>query len=180
MAQGSCLGPLLFIISVNDIHLLPLYSRLILFADDTTIFNSHKTPKFLNYTIIHDIQMLVEWFKTNKLSLNLSKTVAMKFWSRDSCFNIKVDGIEISLVLNTRFLGVHLDNELIWNIHFNQLIDKIQTNKQMLSLGRNLLDNNCLRNIYYRHIHSHLTCAIIAWGSMTLQSQLIELSKLQK
>ena len=128
-AQGSCLGSLLFIIFVNDIHLLPLYSRLILFADDTTIFNSHKTPKFLNYTIIHDIQMLVEWFTTNKLSLNLSKTVAMKFWSRDSCFNIKVDGIEIPLVLITRFLGVHLENELTWNIHLNQLIDKIQTNR---------------------------------------------------
>ena len=135
MAQGSCLGPLLFIIFVNDIHLLPSCSRLILFADDTTIFNSHKTPKFLNYTIIHDIQMLVEWFKTNKLSGNLSKAVAMKFWSRDSCFNIKADGIEIPLVMNTRFLRVHLDNELTLNIHLNQLIDKIQTNKQMLSLG---------------------------------------------
>ena len=67
-AQGSCLGPLLFIIFVNDIHLLPLYSKLILFANDTTVLNSHKVPKFLKYTITHDIQTLAEWFKTNKLS----------------------------------------------------------------------------------------------------------------
>ena len=87
--------------------------------------------------------------------------------------------LEIPLVTNTRFLGVHLYNELTWNIHLNQLIDKIQTNKQMLSFGINLLDINCLRNIYYGHIHSHLTYAITAWGSMASQSQLNKLSKLQ-
>ena len=50
----------------------------------------------------------------------------------------------------------------------------------MLSLGRNLLDTNYLKNIYYGHIHFHLTCAITAWGSMAPHSQLNELSKLQK
>ena len=54
-AQGSCLGPLLFIIFMNDTHLLPVYSNIILFADDTTIFNSHKSIKFLKYTLEHDL-----------------------------------------------------------------------------------------------------------------------------
>ena len=70
--------------------------------------------------------------------------------------------------------------ELTWNVHLNQLIDKIQTNKKMLSLGRNLLDTNCLKNVYYGHIHSHLIYAITALGSMASQSQLNKLSKLQK
>ena len=77
-AQGSCFGPLLFIIFVNDIHLLPLYSKVILFADDTTIFNSHKTK---HYMIDTDLQLLQSWFNANKLSLNIEKTVAMKFWN---------------------------------------------------------------------------------------------------
>ena len=50
----------------------------------------------------------------------------------------------------------------------------------MLSLGRNLLDRNCMKNIYYGHIHSHLMYAITAWGNMAFQSQLKELNKLQK
>ena len=72
--QGSCLGPLLFIIFMNDIHLLPLYSSLILFADDTTIFNSHRSLNFLKYTLEHDLSLMMNWFKANTLSLNLAKT----------------------------------------------------------------------------------------------------------
>ena len=50
-AQGSCLGPLLFLLFCNDIHLLPPYSQLILFADDTTLFNSHRSEIYLEYML---------------------------------------------------------------------------------------------------------------------------------
>ena len=58
-AQGSCLGPLLFIIFMNDIHLLPVYSSIILFAVDTTIFNSHKSVKFLKFMLEHDLSLMM-------------------------------------------------------------------------------------------------------------------------
>ena len=178
-AQGSCLGPLLFIIIVNDIHLLPLYSRIILFTDDTTIFNSHKSSQFLKYTVEHDLNLLIEWFKANKMSLNLSKTIIMKFRSSNTSFDINVDQNPIPLVPHTKYLGAHLDSELSWHIHLNNLIGKIQANKYLLSMGRNLLDTHSLKNIYYAYIHSHLLYAITAWGSMTTASQIKELSKLQ-
>ena len=54
MAQGSCLGPLLFILFCNDTHLLPIYRTLILFADDTTLFNHHQNRKFLGFMMTHD------------------------------------------------------------------------------------------------------------------------------
>ena len=91
-AQGSCLGPLLFIIFVNDIHLLPLYNKIILFADDATIFKSHKLVSFLQCMLEHDLQHMVDWFSANKLSLNLNKTVAMKFWNNDTNLELKVNG----------------------------------------------------------------------------------------
>ena len=76
-AQGSCLGPLLFIIFCNDIHLLQLYGHPILFADDTTLINSQKTNGLLHFTMEHDSHVLSEWFKANQLLLNISKTVLM-------------------------------------------------------------------------------------------------------
>ena len=100
--QGSCLGPLLFIIFVNDLHLLPLYSKLILFADDTTIFNSHKTNRYLEYMINTDLHLLQSWFNANKLSLNVGKTVAMKFWEDGSNFHVKMNEWQIPLVKNTK------------------------------------------------------------------------------
>ena len=64
-AHGSCLGPLLFILLCNDIQLLPMYNKIILFADDTTLINSHKNQQFLKYTLEHDMMLLSEWYKAN-------------------------------------------------------------------------------------------------------------------
>ena len=103
-AQGSCLGPLLFIIFMNDIHLLPLYSKVILFVDNTTTFNSHSSEKFLKYTLNHNLNLMTDWFKANKLSLNLSKTVGMKFWDNSHKFTIEVDNMKLLMVEWTKFL----------------------------------------------------------------------------
>ena len=59
-AQGSCLGPLLFILFCNDIYTLPLYSHLILFADDITMVNSHKNVNYLEYMMFHDLTILLD------------------------------------------------------------------------------------------------------------------------
>ena len=113
MAQGSCLGPLLFILFFNDIHLLPIYGTLILFADDTTLFNHHQNRKFLSFMMTHDMSILDDWFRANQLSLNLSKTVSMLFWPNGKELKIDMDGYIIPQVTHTRFLGVLLDEELL-------------------------------------------------------------------
>ena len=73
-AQGSCLGPLLFLIFCNDMHLLPLYGQIILFADDTNLLCSHHDRKFLEFMLKHDMELLIFWFRANQLSLNMGKT----------------------------------------------------------------------------------------------------------
>ena len=178
-AQGSCLGPLLFIIFVNDIHLLPLYSKIILFVDDTTIYNSHKNKRYLQYMIDTDLQLLQSWFNANKLSLNIEKTVAMKFWDDNEDFKVSVNGWNIPLVRTTKFLGVYIDNMLSWHSHINHVIEKLNNNRRLLQLGKKLLNTHCKCNIYFGHIHSHLVYGILMWGSMAGESQLNGLHKIQ-
>ena len=77
--QGSCLGPLLLLIFCNDIHLVLEFCNCILFADDTTIYKTHCNPTYLEWIINEDLKLVSDWFKANKLTLNLNKTVCMYF-----------------------------------------------------------------------------------------------------
>ena len=121
----------------------------------------------------------MNWFRTNKLSLNLTKTVIMLFGKNKIDFNIDIEGEIIPLVKHTKFLGVYLDNELSWQVHINHVLGKIQANKCLLSLGQNLLDSLTLKNIYYAHIHSHISYGLTVWGNMASKAQLSNLKEVQ-
>ena len=179
VAQGSCLGPLLFIIFMNDLTQLPLYSNIILFADDTTVFYSHKSEKFLKYTLEHDLNIMSDWFKANKLSLNLDKMIGIKFWD-NSNFILRTNNMSIEMTNHTKFLGAYIDHKLTWHIHTSHLLDKLNMNRRLMTLGKNHLDLTCLRNIYFGHIHSHILYGISVWGSMISQSMLKEIYMIQK
>ena len=120
-AQGSCLRPLLFVLFCNDIHLIPIYGHLILFADDTTLLNHHHNRNFLNYMMTHDMNLLTDWFKANQLLLNLCKTVSIFFWPGKFNLSVTIDGQQIPQVSPTCFLCVTLDNELCWIPHISQI-----------------------------------------------------------
>ena len=181
-AQGSCLGPLLFMIFCNDIYQLPIFGKLILFADDTTLIESHKNKQFLQYAVSHDMSLLMDWFVANKLTLNLAKTLAMEFWpvKENNASMIKFMDVEIPLVQVTKFLGVYLDDKLKWDYHANQVYNKIQANKQLLNIFKNFLNIPMMVKIYYAHIHSHLRYGLVVWGSMMTKTSKAELEKLQK
>ena len=77
--QGSCLGPLIFLIFCNDIYLNLELCNAILFADDTAIYKSHTNMDYLQWCIKHDLEIILNWFKANQLSLNFSKSVGVLF-----------------------------------------------------------------------------------------------------
>ena len=165
---------------MNDIHLLPVYSSIILFADDTTIFNSHKSTKFLKYMLEHNLKLMMDWFKANALSLNLDKTVGMKLWDSSNSFTLKVDDMPISMTNCVKFLGLHIDKNLTWQTHLSHLIEKLQTNRWMLSLEKHSLNQHCLKNIYHSHLHMHISYGLSVWGSMITQQKINKLFNIQK
>ena len=160
--QGSCLGPLLFILFCNDIHLLPIYGKLILFADDTMLINHHENKNFLAYMMSHGFSILSDWFKANQLSLSITKTNSMLFWPKGRSLEIEMDGLIIQQVHQTTFLGVILDDELCYTPHINH----ISANKHLMQLDRNFLNFDSLLSVHYTHIYNHLTYSLLTWGSM--------------
>ena len=81
---------------------------------------------------------------------------------------------------HTKFLGIYIDYKLTWHIHATHLLDKLNMNRRLMTLGKNQLDTMCLRNIYFGHIHSHILYGISVWGSMISQSMVKETYKIQK
>ena len=84
VAQGSCLGPLCYIILTNDIVKQLTYLQAILFADDMTLIGYWKNLTFLKRKIMQDLEKLQQWFDANKLTLNVSKTQFMVFGKKDN------------------------------------------------------------------------------------------------
>ena len=80
----------------------------------------------------------------------------------------------------TKFLGVILDEKLSWEQHVLYVLEKLQTNKHLLCLSKNLLPTHCLKLIYYSHIYCHLSYSLGAWGSMISKGNMNELFRIQK
>ena len=135
--QGSCLGPLLFLVFCNDLHLNLKYTKCILFADDTTVYFSSKNVSLLMASIEHNLNALNDWFKANKLNLNKNKSVCMFYKANpNECIpplpELKIENASIQYVDNMKFLGIWIDKTLNWNIHVKKLALKIQRNTQLM------------------------------------------------
>ena len=109
--QGSCLGPLIFLIYKNDLHHHLLFCKCILFADDTTIYFSHSNIRYLEWCIQQDLLLLSDWFKANRLTLNADKSVYILFNKKinksSRMGSISFDKVSIPQVHSTKVSGSH-------------------------------------------------------------------------
>jgi hypothetical protein len=123
--QDSIIGPLLFLLYINDLCNVSNILDLILFADDTNVFYSHKDKSHLMNKINREIDKLNEWFKANKLSINIKKSNYIVFkprQKRDSIdFPIWLNNHKIDQVKEVVFLGVILDEHISWKPHISHV-----------------------------------------------------------
>ena len=179
--QGSCLGPLLFLVYCNDLPRNLSFCNSILFVDDTTLYKSHKNLRYLKWCIQEELNQLLDWYRANKLTLNINKSVCVLFneKGKDVNFEIEIDNIQMKTMKCYKFLGIWLDNRLKWDHHVSKLVLKIKRNMHLLKSGRNMLNVHTKLIIYYAHIQSHITYGLSSWGNMICNTVINKLQNLQ-
>ena len=158
--QGSILGPLLFLIYVNDLFKSSEILNPTMFADDTNLFFSNKNIPTLFKTVNEELTHVNEWFKVNKLSLNSSKT-KYTFFNKPKISDdiplklpmLYINGSEIKREYQLKFLGVILDENMTWKKHIELIENKISKNIGIMYKVKLLLNQNCLK-IYIFLIYS--------------------------
>ena len=165
--QGSTLGPLLFLIYINDIINCSKFLKFVLFADDTTIMYTHKNIDVLNNILTNEVKNVLNWFAANKLMLNLSKTHSMLFSNKRGNPKLKINIQNINLEEKNvvTFLGVELDNKLLWSSHIKHICSKISKSIGILRLLRHSFPNHILKTIYMSLIYSYINYCNVVWGS---------------
>ena len=192
--QGSVLGPLLFLIYINDIVKSSTLGHFVLFADDTNIFVS-AASKAEAYKAANDVlQAVYLYMKTNQLHINLNKCAHMYFRpnfnnnerlscararSYDSEFSLSVNGQKLKKVDKIRFLGVIIDDKLSWDHHIEHLENKMLSVIVQIKRIRKVIPESHYKTIYHSLFLSHLTYGISCWGG-AYPSKLQKLFAIQK
>jgi len=160
--QGSILGPLLFLLYVNDLaRVFGNDHKPVLFANDTnhTFFSKDITSAF---------NKLNKWFAASLLASNLKKTQYVQFMTKNTPIreiSISYNNVFISNTLNTEFLGFVIANSLSWKDHITQLIPKLSKACYVLRCIRPFMSQDALTSVYHSYFHSLISYEIIFWGN---------------
>ena len=180
--QGSVLGPLCFLVIVNEIPLISNFSSSCMFADDTSFLFSHADFDNLFEDCNLGLESFFDWCCANRLSVNISKTKYMIF-SNNQLPNITPDlclnNIILENVSSIRFLGIELDKNLKFNQHILDISKKISKTAGIIRKLNDFFPRNVLISLYYSLIEPHINYCCLVFGG-TYNSHLDPLLIAQK
>lgn len=166
--QGTILGPLFFVLYVNDLLLDMQQESILSYADDTVIISDDDTWSAAQDKMNKLVEKVANWLALNKLSLNTNKTVFMTFGnycdSVPSEINIEIHGQKIQRVESQKYLGIIFDYNMKWNKHIEYIIHKTKYLIFIFAKIKKIMDIQTLMMIYYAIFHSIISYGITAWG----------------
>ncbi|MEE8341005.1 MAG: reverse transcriptase family protein, partial [Candidatus Neomarinimicrobiota bacterium] len=176
--QGSILGPLLFLIYINDMHRASDRLHILSYADDTTLTGSMST--FVNNDEINkEINKISDWLIINKLSLNVAKTKYMIFAKSNKQIPLTAINMmkkKLERVSTFVFLGLTIDEGMTWTPHLDKISSKISKTIGILCRLKNFIPENILKTIYNALIVPYLNYSILCWGFINT-SRIFKLQK---
>ena len=167
--QGSVLGPLLFLLYINDLPNISNKLKFFLFADDTNIYYDSHDLKSLEKIINKELEKLHEWLCLNRLSLNISKTNFVIFHAKG-----KPKNTVVTLLINkkaideesyVKYLGILIDSQLTFKNHIDELSKKVSRAVGVLYKLSPFVTPKILINVYYAIVYPFLLYGITVWGN---------------
>ena len=169
--QGSVLGPLFFLLYVNDMGNACKELELVLFADDTNIFAQEREPITLFNKVNQGLQDLGTWFRCNKLTLNLKKTEYVFFGGPKAKnaegLGLSVGEEEVRRVEGVKFLGIWVDERLKWSEQVSKVKRKVSQLLGVLGRARAVLEGDSIRVLYNSLVLPHLQYCLMVWGNFS-------------
>ena len=166
--QGSVLGPLLFLLFINDLPKCLKHTSSNIYADDTAIYTCGNNLNEVRDQLQRDIENISRWFAENKLTVNSTKSYCMLITSNrnllDQNLDIRVNNTIIEQVRATKYLGLFPDSSLTWDEHVLKLCSKLAPKVGILRRLRHVISTDCLKMIYQSTVQSLIDYCITVWG----------------
>ena len=163
--QGSIIGPLLFILYINDFGKVSDTLFYVLFADDTNVFLNGKTINTLSDTVQLELPKLYIWLLANKLTLNVTKSHFMVFHrTRHKKVHIELNQVPIEQDRHTQVLGVVFDDYLDWSNHISYIHSKIANGVGIIYRAKKYFNTSALIHLYNAFVFPYLIYCVEVWG----------------